>query len=287
MKFQFCGRFIDTEDAGALFPRYAAEFNLLIGYNHTVLDNSDPALSPGGPNLLQRCVAGEQDTDQRVTSGDATRLFIRRLGLVSDALEVFQRLRSAPLECAHDTIALQLEEAYWNYYHAYTLAVPVRNLVLACAQEGDGIIGELEHVRTRMLRAPSFDDACMEHALLRTRFVALGAHRYLSNDHVAAGEFIADYFLIQRAVALDIREAGRLRPVMRSLVYELEEREARRMLFVTRAYQHVLDPLAILAAVSDAPLGSADFLSVGDPRQLLVYARQRGASDRNLLEAST
>lgn len=124
-----------------------------------------------------------------------------------------------------------IAEAYWEKYLGCLTPPRVMHTLREQAEAGSTgelMLEEVESARQELFDAPTLEDAADVHASFRVQFLDQGADGYLTDYQVAVGEIMADYLLLQRAIAEDVRRAEdeRLDDQPRAEVLEEMDRSA-------------------------------------------------------------
>lgn len=215
-------------------PVYEADFRALLTLDYEPAD-SVPALPEIGGALGARARAVqsvEPDAARHYLAYDAelalgTRLpqpngstmtyvtaeayHVALLGQRMDANQVFiqavlpGRVPTSQLSSVDDAVA----EAYWQTYLGCLMPRRVVRALTRATQEPGGarVLALLEQARQEMYAAVRIADAAVVHADLRVQLLVAGATNALTERSITIGEVLADYLLLQRGVADDVRHA--------------------------------------------------------------------------------
>jgi hypothetical protein len=136
--------------------------------------------------------------------------FRHRLATTWNALAVFIEIMERAAPRARYAISADIERRFWNEYDGVLLHPRIRALLERLEQTGNiAVLAEAEHLLARLYRSPSMKAARYEHLSSRVRAGYAGLHGELDEEAVASWELLADYILLQRACAVDIRKSSR------------------------------------------------------------------------------
>lgn len=147
-----------------------------------------------------------------------------------------------------------IAETYWETYEACLLPPRVLKTILrnAIGPSGQLLLEELDQARQEIILADSLEEAKDIHADRRLQFLMRGAERYLTDSQVSVGEVMADYFLLQRAVAEDIRRAENEREEGMPRTSVLEKLDRAAELEFEKMLTHVLRPQQVINLIPRA-----------------------------------
>lgn len=220
----------------------------------------DPRKEPGTEEV--------DDQGRRVRIVAADEYFRRLLGSRMSATMVFLMAHNSgwvpedQLAVVDDAIA----DEFWTRYEG--CLVPPRVLALlrkvSAGDAGQVLIQTVESVRTELFSMESLDEAVRLHVQARVRFVQDGSAQRLTDTQVAAGEFMSDYLLLQRAIYDDIQRAEKQKAGGQTRGALLEEWDRQVKLKFDKAVAHVL-----------RPKGGRELIPERDLALLQQYARRR------------
>lgn len=212
----------------------------------------DPARAPGTEDVradgtpVRYVEPEEYFVGLLATKVNATLIFIHA--------HLPDRVPSDRLAAVDDALA----EAYWSTYQGCLM--PPRVLrVLAKASEGAAgqmLIEAVEAARQEMFAAPTLPDAIELHAQFRLQALLYGVDNYCTEYQCAAGEFLMDYLLLQRAIVEDVRRAERERAPGETRAAVLERMDKKAELEFEKAIGVVLRPQRIVELIP--PMRRAD-----------------------------
>lgn len=194
---------------------------------------------------------GEDAEGRTIEYVEPERYYVAMLDHVMNVTVVFlaaqeaDELTGEKLQAVDDAIA----EAYWEKYLG--CLTPPRVLETLREQAEAGSTGELmleevESAREEIFDAPTLEDAADVHASFRVQFLDQGADGYLTDYQVAVGEIMADYLLLQRAIAEDIRRAEQERAEGQPRAAILEEMDRSAELEFETMLSKVLRPSRVV-----------------------------------------
>lgn len=141
--------------------------------------------------------------------------FAALLGEVMNATVVFLHANAPGLLTPEQQQAVDdaIAETYWDRYLGCLLPPNVMRAIarIADGPSGDMLLADIEDARKSIFAATTIDDAVEVHATYRIQMVIRGAEGMLTDVQASLGELMADYLLVQRGIAEDIRRAERER----------------------------------------------------------------------------
>ncbi|HST57567.1 MAG TPA: hypothetical protein VLK84_02695 [Longimicrobium sp.] len=188
------------------------------------------------------------------------------------------------MERAHprdrNQISEAVERAFWDEFDGVLLHPQVRALLANLTAVGrDAVVIEAESLLGQFHWAEDMKEARRWHIESRLRGMSSGRRGVISEGAVAAWEFLADYFLLQRATAEDIRNASRTKAAGESTAARLSRMDAYNRTHFSRTHLHVSFSTSML----DEYLAGRHH-----PQQLIrlaEYGRSRQALDAPVLSS--
>lgn len=269
------------DDIEFVFPSRAADFRLL-GEIRTAFDYTGGDLPVHCRTLFHR-LDGSCDLDDDFDPDCFnTKYFLDQLASSWNVLPVFLTI----MEDAHPdrrfAISRAVERAFWNQHDGMLIHYCITSLVKHLERTGqEEVIHQAKRLIVELHRARNMEEAMEAHLTSRLHAGMQGCYDDLDEDSVAAWELLADYFLLQRACAQDVRKAARTRAPGESTAARLT-RMANRLHF-TSALRHVFSPYALLdryLKLGSDPCELIDLSDYGRTRQHLkdsVLARVPGS----------
>lgn len=174
---------------------------------------------------------------------------VAALGGAEFALAAFSDIvRWGPSVC-RTRASRVIEEAFWTQCDGYLIG-PTLLRLLAWAEDLGGVwvVEEAQSLQKQIFLPFSWGDVLRTHAEARLRWLTAGAEG-VSDPTVGLLEFLADYFLLQRAVADDVRWASRYRSEEESTAVLLCRGWKAGRLRFTRTLSHLADAQEIERAL--------------------------------------
>lgn len=184
----------------------------------------DPTETPGTEG------AGPEGTPVQFVSGKE--YYTRMLGFRMNVTLIFLSLNMPDRVAPEEILVLDdaVAEAYWKTYEGILIPPRIRHLLRAGSEGPSGAhwLARAETLKNHMIEADSMETATELHGVARVEMLLDGASRKLSDFQVAAGELMADYFLLQRAIREDVltAEARRSPGQSRAAILEGMDRSA-------------------------------------------------------------
>lgn len=173
---------------------------------------------------------GPEGTPVKFVSGEA--YFTGMLGFRMNVTLVFLSINTVDQVSPEELLKLDnaIAAAYWKKYEGVLFSPRVRHLLRAASAGPSGSywLSQIESIKGHMVDADSLEMATDIHAVSRVEMILDGVDHKLSDFQVAAGEFMTDYLLLQRAIMEDVRTAeSRRQPgESRAAILELMDRSA-------------------------------------------------------------
>jgi len=107
----------------------------------------------------------------------------------------------------------RIAEEYWGKYLGCLMPRRVLRAIARIAKgpSGEILLEEIEDMRRAIFEASTIGDAVEVHASCRIQMVLRGAEGMFTDEQASLGELIADYLLVQRGIAEDVRRAEKER----------------------------------------------------------------------------
>ena len=139
-----------------------------------------------------------------------------------------------------------MERAYWTEYGAVLIHPWVARLVADLdARSEHYVLQILERLNVHLRAARTLSEARLDHIVSRLTLLEAGCRTGANPNAVAAGEFLADYLLLQRMIAQDVWLASRRAPRGESTAAMLDRLDTCNRLHHQRALCYVLNPDAM------------------------------------------
>jgi hypothetical protein len=274
--------FVTPDYAHLIFPSRASDFKLLGGNE---LSLSPPDCYPCPKHLeylndrLYVCGGGDEfwgPLESRITDKS---YFLSRLETAWNAFSVFSEIMERAVPHERYAISAAVERAFWNEYDGVLVSPWIKSLIthLAHRHQPDAV-DQATQLLVELHRAKDMNQARRAHLDRRLGAVYAGRADYLDDEGVAGCELLADYFLLQRACAEDVRNASRKRARLESTAARLTRMDnAQPGLHFRRTLAYVSNPSALF---DEWILLGNDPATVDDLSQ---YGRSRGHLNSSIL----
>lgn len=169
--------------------------------------------------------------------------FLHRLATGSNVLYVLTEVLERAAPSNRYAISEAVEQAFWNEYDGVLLHPWIRMLLQHLEISGaETVMLEAERLLGELHWASSLKQARIFHANSRARAIRSGHTEEVDEHSVAAWELLADYFLLQRALAEDVRRASRIRAAGETTAARLARIDAYGRTYFHQTRRHVSSP---------------------------------------------